>query len=754
MRIVRRLLTKLICATSLVIFAGLILNILIFVSSFVHEVDEKTELEQHFIGRVIKHNYEIGNLVRLRSELESIAAAQGWTKAEFRNEDGEILWQHPRNKELIHAKQPIFPTAGRLVFSLLGYGNVDANLIISKELIVGDSTGDPLGILTFAFSASLMWNSLFVRIISMLAAIILLWGLFIAVTWYLARQALTPLMTLVSEIQKEGKKVNVDFRLSGDTDEVSSILLWFRHLTESWIQTQNRLVGVAKIAALGRLARQVAHDIRSPLAALDSAAKDVAELPEEKRIIMRSAIARIRDIANHLLEKHRQSPVETASLDQGSSEASFLGKKTSVYLLSSLIDPVITEKRLQLGPAGPEVNFDFNADSYGLFAQIEPAELKRVISNLVNNAAEALKDNKNGRISVSLTHEDKSVLLKVQDNGKGIPPEILGKLGERGVSHDKPGGSGLGLYHAKTYAISCAGSLDIKSEPGKGTAVTLALPQAQPPNWFVEQLEISSNTPIVILDDDESIHLLWQERFGSLKAKEQEINIIHLYNPNQLREWIKDNPQAAHKAHYLLDYELLGHGDTGLSLAQELNLGKQAILVTSRFEEKEVMNQCIHLNIRMIPKGLAGFVPISIAPHPTSPPQVGREAAVTPHPLPSQGQTLTTLPQGKRETADAVLIDDDSLVHMTWKVAAKSKGISLKSFKNPKEFLTVVEQFSKETPIYLDSDLGEGILGEEIAKKLHDMGFTKLYLATGHPAESFKHLGFMKKVVGKEPPWA
>lgn len=168
------------------------------------------------------------------------------------------------------------------------------------------------------------------------------------------------------------------------------------------------------------LAAQVAHDIRSPLVALDAALKNTAQLPEKQRIIVRHAINRIRDIANNLLEKNRQRP-------SPSSTAVAAGEPLAVHLLSSLIYPVITEKRLQFeSKLGINIDFELTRESYGLFAKIQPVEFKRLVSNLVNNAVEVLGDK--GAVNVGLANKDDKIILTVADNGKGIPPEILAKL--------------------------------------------------------------------------------------------------------------------------------------------------------------------------------------------------------------------------------------------------------------------------------------------------------------------------------------
>ena len=137
------------------------------------------------------------------------------------------------------------------------------------------------------------------------------------------------------------------------------------------------------------------------------------------------------------------------------------------------------------------------------FFEIQPVEFKRVISNLVNNAAEVLGNH--GRVEVTLSKHDDTVLISVSDNGKGIPPELLKKLGQRGETHGKAGGSGLGLYHARTSVESWGGTFKIESEVGKGTAIKVFLPIAESPAWFVADLKFTPNSYIVCVDDDDSI---------------------------------------------------------------------------------------------------------------------------------------------------------------------------------------------------------------------------------------------------------
>lgn len=459
--------------------------------------------------------------------------------------------------------------------------------------------------------------------------------------------------------------------------------------------------------AKANIAAQVAHDIRSPLVALDAALENTTALPEKQRTIVRHSLNRIRDVANSLLERNRS---------QQGIVAADSGERLEVRRLSSLIDPIVTEKRMQYASKlGIDIDFKPTGKSYGLFVAMQPVEFGRLLSNLVNNAVEALGDT--GKVDVQLTSEDGSVLLSISDDGKGISPEVLARLGRKGETHGKAGGSGLGLFHARTLAESWGGNLTITSAPGKGTTVTIKLPKAETPAGFVAALELVPGRPVVILDDDKGIHGLWQKRLAPVGLGEHNIEVLYFSEPEALRVWAEAEPAKAKAALCLFDYELSGHKETGLSLAEELGLCPRTVLVSGRSEEKQLIEERSRLKVRSIPKSLLEFVPVKIG-------------------APRQ----------------AVLIDDDVIVHMNWETAAEEAGIELKSYKDPGEFLAALGSFSKATPVYIDSELGVEVKGEDVAIALKEKGFTNLTLVTGYSPERFVHLSWLK-VRGKESPW-
>ncbi|MBK7959973.1 MAG: HAMP domain-containing histidine kinase [Bdellovibrionales bacterium] len=200
--------------------------------------------------------------------------------------------------------------------------------------------------------------------------------------------------------------------------------------------------------AISTMASQVSHDIRSPLSALNMALGSISELPEPQRIMMRSAIQRINDIANDLLNNRKHLTAKAIDSPTTHDIPSIFLK---AELLTPLIDSIVSEKRIQFREKQEiEIEGDLS-EGYGLFAMVNATELKRTISNLVNNAVEAFP-NEAGKITVAVRNYRDQVAIIIQDNGKGIPEHILVKLGERDVSFGKEGtqsGSGLGVYHAK-----------------------------------------------------------------------------------------------------------------------------------------------------------------------------------------------------------------------------------------------------------------------------------------------------------------
>lgn len=212
---------------------------------------------------------------------------------------------------------------------------------------------------------------------------------------------------------------------------------------------------------IAEISRQVAHDIRGPLMALTTLSHLSHDMSQEKRELFNHAVSRIKGIAEDLLAKGRKdSPAKATS--------------KSAEDLGVLLEALLKEYRF----SHPQVNFTWHKhiQSEMVKVNLESVKVQRVVSNLLNNALEALPE-KEASINLTLMERQDHWLLQIMDNGSGIPEEILPKLTQEGVTHGKENGNGLGLYDAKKALSAIGGDLQIRSRVGVGTQVVLRFPK-------------------------------------------------------------------------------------------------------------------------------------------------------------------------------------------------------------------------------------------------------------------------------------
>lgn len=143
-------------------------------------------------------------------------------------------------------------------------------------------------------------------------------------------------------------------------------------------------------------------------------------------------------------------------------------------------------------------------------------------------------------------------------------------------------------------------------------------------------------------------------------------------------------------------------------------------MVTSAFEDYDIREKCSLLGVQIIPKNYVQYIPV---------------------------EKNNFIP------AHIILIDNDEMIRTMWTFAAEEKNITISTYSCYSDFIVNLHRFSKDIPIYIDSNLGEHIKGEEYAKKLYDQGYKELYITTGYQQYSFNGMPWIKSVVGKDVPF-
>ena len=493
--------------------------------------------------------------------------------------------------------------------------------------------------------------------------------------------------------------------------------LLFLHSKES--------VRKAKAEAQKRISEEVAHDIRSPLTALRFATEDLSMLPENRRVMIRNSTTRVSDIANNLLMNLEE--IETGHVE-----------KRIPVLLSTTLDQMLSEKRAQYSNQNIEFELNIPRPLMTLFVNVQPIEFKRVLSNLINNSVEAFKKAE-GTVTLTLSREEDLVTIQLIDNGCGIPPKLLQKIFEKGQSFGKKGGHGLGLSHAKRTINLWEGEITVSSEVKKGTMITILLPaEKEPPKWFAPQINVPENTTVVVIDDDDFIHLVWKERFKD-SLTQGLINLISFRSLDKFTEWFQQNQNSSY--FLLMDYEFKNTKTTGPEILKKLQVpSTQALVVTSHFEELDIRHECIKQELKIVPKNIASSIPINI---------IGAVMTIAPHASKKPAEPIS----GEKQKVDLVLIDDDNEVIAAWRDKAKHENKKLVTFSSIKAFLKEADQYDRKTKICVDSDLGNGIKGEIASEDIAKLGFKRIHLCTGYSSspERFAKYPWIIGIQGKDP---
>jgi signal transduction histidine kinase len=229
-------------------------------------------------------------------------------------------------------------------------------------------------------------------------------------------------------------------------------------------ETQTQLVQAEKLATVGLLAGGVAHEINNPLQAILQGAQRIRKYPEDTQrhqqsaSLMEQAAQRCSAIVQSLLSYTRRSGGEFAPVD-----------------LNGVVDSTLALLRSHLGQAGiavrvergelPAVEGNFN-------------ELCTVLTNLAMNARDVLAtEGRQGVVEITTAAVAGEVVLRVRDNGPGIPAELRQRIFDPFYTTKPVGsGTGLGLSIVQGIVQRHQGRIEVESEEGGGTIFIVSLP--------------------------------------------------------------------------------------------------------------------------------------------------------------------------------------------------------------------------------------------------------------------------------------
>ena len=315
----------------------------------------------------------------------------------------------------------------------------------------------------------------------------------------------------VTPVETDGAPINFDGK--------PAYQFFLRELTER-TRLEQQLRQAEKLSALGQMISGVAHELNNPLAVI----KGYLELILRRDQLGQSTRADLEKVAhesnraaklvNNFLSFAREQPVHREPVD-----------------LNEVVRRSTELRKLDFSKAGTEVKLDLDPMLPPTHA--DPDQIQQVLVNLLSNALHALAESpKEGRLQITTRKEENHIRILVEDNGPGVPPDVLPYIFEPFFTTKEVGrGTGLGLSIAHSIMTDHHGRIACQPSAlgGAGFLVELPIvsagvqaPASSPDATAPARVETRVETPqvrsahILVLDDEQTIAELLGEMLGLL----------------------------------------------------------------------------------------------------------------------------------------------------------------------------------------------------------------------------------------------
>jgi signal transduction histidine kinase len=464
----------------LLVWALVTINLLI--GSYVrqkNDIDDKGQLLGFLVDKSIG---DVGDLsqssdrVELQRRMTNLGLVDGWVVVSRKD---DVLTVHVSSvDEKLSAEDEAALRTALLEKRVVVGGDADQRRVYMPMGGTAEVYGARLdvrpGFMTSPPLTSTLWASLAILVLGTATLVMLTYVL-------MNRMVLAPLTSIVDASRRVSEgDYSRPIPAARGRDEVGTMIQAFnsmmekldayhqtlqsdiRQAKERITETERRLFHAQRLSTTGTLAAGIAHEINNPLGGMINAAEALrsGKLDPAKREqyleLIADGLARVRAIVQKILHFRPQAfqPVPVSLRETVDRAIAFLDHKAS---------------RL-----GVEIANEVGADLEPVFA--DALELQQAVLNVLMNAVDAVEGGR-GKIRITHRREGGRDRILIQDNGMGMTPEELDRcMDPFYTTKDAGEGSGLGLPVAASILQNHGGRLQIQSEKGKGTTVTLDLP--------------------------------------------------------------------------------------------------------------------------------------------------------------------------------------------------------------------------------------------------------------------------------------
>jgi signal transduction histidine kinase len=295
----------------------------------------------------------------------------------------------------------------------------------------------------------------------------------------IARAMTQPLENVIQGIQALSAgdyEYNINAKGSAEVEQLASA---FSAMRPKLLESQRNQLAAERISALGHTASSISHDLRHYLAAVVANAEFLYEADQLK--LDRDEIYREIKTATEqmvdLIDSLRELTREQSSLQPVNSD------------IASCVRRAIDAVNARQDFHNCEIVLRSHGDTKGVF---DPHKIERVFFNLVLNSCEALGSG-GGHVNISVSGENSGFVVRVADDGPGIPGSVRETLFDPFVSSGKNNGTGLGLAIAKKILHDHGGYIAVESTSERGTTMLIKMPREYSPAVINPPMTVHGN---------------------------------------------------------------------------------------------------------------------------------------------------------------------------------------------------------------------------------------------------------------------
>lgn len=439
------------------------------------KVQSATEQQQEADALMASLDYAVSHTQVQTADLPEILQNEIYEIADISKHD--IIIYDLRGNYLLSSKEENLVAQKKLPISLInnilgGQNRVDVSdydeelkaQLTSSYMLLKNNSLEPIAIVYFPFyhNQSLYQDVVnsYLKYIFIINVIIIAFSIWLS--WVISR-TLTETLTKFSDkmnhfnmFEREMKPIKYY-----KNDELNSLVKAYNKMILQ-IQDQKEKLGmIQKEEAWREMAKQVAHEVKNPLTPMKLMIQNFERKFDPEAPDVRE---RVKKMSSSVIDQIDLIATVASAFSQF---AQLPEKHNEVFNLNEEISRILTIFN------DDKIFMHTNRDD--IMVNMDRIYMNRIITNLVTNAQQAMRDGVSPIINVDVEQIQKRIIISVEDNGTGIPPEKMERIFEPNFT-SKSSGMGLGLTMVKKMVEDYHGEISVKSEVGKGSRFTITLP--------------------------------------------------------------------------------------------------------------------------------------------------------------------------------------------------------------------------------------------------------------------------------------